>query len=538
MDKTKKISLFIFGLDRAGKTTIIEFLRQKKFIPQNRPTLGVQISQLIFQNLQLEVFDAGGQANVRSQWEIYLQKPHVLVFVIDATDKDQKRIQEARGELDRILRNPRVSGIPLLVLVNKIDEPTGMSKRAVQEKYNLENNVMGGWNRDTAIYEVSGAQGTNIAAALNAMTSMVLKDEAIEYFVNEEIKIQSKHMLSTYKDLIQKGNDMFKEHQNYEALAHLNLARDLYDNLFQLGVLPSGKEYQKLATLSKRIEAAIEEQERVKEDKAPPSYLKALQDEGKDIELKKKVIKKVMVFLFGLDRAGKTTFVEFLKDERYKEHAPTLGMNLAHLVLGNVSFEFNDLGGQVALRPTWMNYWKNQDVIVFMVDAADSARFPEANRALKSVIERPEPRGKPLLVLASKVDLPEAKPRVVVETALGLHEISKSRNDWAMYEISIKSNVNVDRALNYIVSIVMQDADVERFISKELKRLVKNYKEMFKAYMNEAKQLEGKKAWDECLDRLYKARAIQEELFKQGDGKAQKEIKKIADTIRRIEIHV
>nr|MDO8116424.1 ADP-ribosylation factor-like protein [Candidatus Sigynarchaeota archaeon] len=175
--------------------------------------------------------------------------------------------------------------------------------------------------------------------------------------------------------------------------------------------------------------------------------------------------------------------------------------------------------------------------MIFMVDAADSRRFPEARDALLSVIGRPETRGKPLLVLASKVDLPEAKPRVVVETSLGLHEIDRNRNEWAMYEVSIKSNFNVDRALNYIVSIIMQDADVEKFISNELKRLVKNYKAMFKAYMGEAKQLERNRSWSEALDRLYKARAIQEELFKQGDGKAQKEIKKIADAIRRVEIH-
>ena len=48
----KRISIFIFGLDRVGKTTIVEFLKEKKFLPQN-PTIGVSISQIVFQFYRL-----------------------------------------------------------------------------------------------------------------------------------------------------------------------------------------------------------------------------------------------------------------------------------------------------------------------------------------------------------------------------------------------------------------------------------------------------------------------------------------------------
>src|SRR5271157_6566704 len=94
----KRISIFIFGLDRVGKTTIVEFLKEKKFLPQN-PTIGVSISQIVFQNLTLEFTDVGGQKRFRADWDNYLKKPHVLVFVIDASDRDDARIQEARQEL-------------------------------------------------------------------------------------------------------------------------------------------------------------------------------------------------------------------------------------------------------------------------------------------------------------------------------------------------------------------------------------------------------------------------------------------------------
>ena len=55
-------------------------------------------------------------------------------------------------------------------------------------------------------------------AVLNAMTSMVLKDEAIEYFINKELKEQCKHLQSSFKDFIQRGKEAFKNEKYYPAL--------------------------------------------------------------------------------------------------------------------------------------------------------------------------------------------------------------------------------------------------------------------------------------------------------------------------------
>ena len=98
-----KIQIFVFGLNKVGKTTLVEYLREKKFVPQS-PTIGVSISQIIFQNLTMEFTDVGGQKQFRQMWEEHLKQPHVLVYVIDASDRDEDRVQDGRFELHKLLK--------------------------------------------------------------------------------------------------------------------------------------------------------------------------------------------------------------------------------------------------------------------------------------------------------------------------------------------------------------------------------------------------------------------------------------------------
>ncbi|MBD3185865.1 GTP-binding protein, partial [Candidatus Bathyarchaeota archaeon] len=242
--KERVIKIFIFGLNQVGKTTIVEYFRERKFIPQS-PTIGVSISRLIFSRLVLDITDVGGQELFRREWTSYLKKPHVLMFVIDGTDRITSRIRQGRQELDRILGIPRISGVPLLVLINKSDAALSMSKRAAMDKYQLQSIK----DRQVAIYEVSAKTGVNMDAALNALTSMVLKDDAIEYFVNEEVRKQSRRLLTSFNEFMKKGTSAFKKKEYFEAIASLNIAKELYSNLFQLGVVESGKSYQKLVSM-------------------------------------------------------------------------------------------------------------------------------------------------------------------------------------------------------------------------------------------------------------------------------------------------
>jgi len=53
-------------------------------------------------------------------------------YVVDAADHDNVSI--SRSEIHDLLSKPSLSGIPLLVLGNKIDKPGALSKQALTDQ--------------------------------------------------------------------------------------------------------------------------------------------------------------------------------------------------------------------------------------------------------------------------------------------------------------------------------------------------------------------------------------------------------------------
>jgi len=563
----KRISIFIFGLDRVGKTTIVEFLKEKKFLPQN-PTIGVSISQIVFQNLTLEFTDVGGQKRFRADWPNYLKKPHVLVFVIDASDRDDTRIQEARQELHKLLENPKVIGIPILILINKVDLSAEliMQKDTIVKKYGT-NKITG---RDMAIYEVSAKTGKNLDAVLNAMTTMVLKDEGIALIIDEQVREQSKELLRRYNKFMDAGNEAYKMKQLDQALASLNIAKEIGANLFQLGILSRGKDFKKLSSLIAKIEKeqdavnatvdipspamyaemSIEQEPTAKPAKktaAPPKPVVEEQATTESLEQqlkapnmfvpgekpapsiatkkesgKKQKAKKVKLFLVGTDQTGIFSFREYLAKEKFASSVNPLAINMTSIVFNNVEFTFNNLVKIDDKVENVMAEWNDPDLIVFVVDSVDINGFSFAKRALFTILGKPEAKGKPVLVLANNFDANEAQPMAFIDKIV---ELKHSREkDAGIYEVSIKYDYNLEEPLNFMTTTILKDESVKKLVSAELQRRIDNMKEMYDALLKEARSLEKSKKVQEAFNRVAKAKVIQEELFKYYP-KAQKEIK-------------
>ena len=52
--------------------------------------------------------------------------------------------------------------------------------------------------------------------------------------------------------------------------------------------------------------------------------------------------------------------------------------HLVELQIGNITFNTYDIGGHQMVRKLWADFSMQVDGVVFMVDAADVARLPEA----------------------------------------------------------------------------------------------------------------------------------------------------------------
>ncbi|XP_023241142.1 ADP-ribosylation factor-like protein 4C isoform X1 [Centruroides sculpturatus] len=134
------------------------------------------------------------------------------------------------------------------------------------------------------------------------------------------------------------------------------------------------------------------------------------------------------VAMLGLDSAGKTTALYRLKFDQYVNTVPTIGFNCEHVkgTVGKIkgaSFTIWDVGGQEKVRPLWKSYTRGTDGIVFVVDSVDVERMDEARMELLRTAKHPENISVPILVLANKQDLPDAKSAEEVEKILGLQEL-------------------------------------------------------------------------------------------------------------------
>ncbi|MCP4763585.1 MAG: PAS domain S-box protein [archaeon] len=119
--KQKGVKIFIFGLAKAGKTTIIQGIRNEIPTP-TIPTTNVNIARLFVENLSMFAYDAPGQSKFRDMWEPYFKNQDGLVFVLDSNDiGDEEKVSEARKILHKIANLPELSNLPLLILFNKID---------------------------------------------------------------------------------------------------------------------------------------------------------------------------------------------------------------------------------------------------------------------------------------------------------------------------------------------------------------------------------------------------------------------------------
>lgn len=127
---SKNLELVIIGLENSGKTTLVGQLCNGQ--PGNAgPTIGVDIKNFKRGGLNMKVWDLGGQAQYRQEWGKFLRGADAIIYVMDASNKESLSI--AKRELHSTLDDRAVSGIPLLIVGNKIDVQGHLTEKEIIE---------------------------------------------------------------------------------------------------------------------------------------------------------------------------------------------------------------------------------------------------------------------------------------------------------------------------------------------------------------------------------------------------------------------
>ena len=84
------------------------------------------------------------------------------------------------------------------------------------------------------------------------------------------------------------------------------------------------------------------------------------------------------LLVLGLDNAGKSTLLTLLVRNEVVPHAPTHQPVTDLITIGSMKMRAVDMGGHEIARRMWEMYSQDADGIVYIVDAMDRERFPEA----------------------------------------------------------------------------------------------------------------------------------------------------------------
>ncbi|KAM6225051.1 small COPII coat GTPase SAR1A-like [Rhynchocyon petersi] len=107
--------------------------------------------------------------------------------------------------------------------------------------------------------------------------------------------------------------------------------------------------------------------------------------------------------LLGLDNAGESTVLHMLRDDRLRQHVPTLHAASEELTMAGMTFTTFDLGGHEQAHQVWKNYLPSINGIVLLVDYADHAHLMESNTAGQGNVSLKELNASPMEVLTCSV---------------------------------------------------------------------------------------------------------------------------------------
>jgi GTP-binding protein SAR1 len=110
------------------------------------------------------------------------------------------------------------------------------------------------------------------------------------------------------------------------------------------------------------------------------------------------------ILLVGLDDAGKTTLTGRLTQNRLIQPSPTSRPSKHEIKIGSTLLAITDVGGHKQARRLWRDYMFASTRLIFIIDASNRQRLPEARHELLSILNDEEIQSMPLLILANKID--------------------------------------------------------------------------------------------------------------------------------------
>ncbi|OLS16410.1 MAG: small GTP-binding protein [Promethearchaeota archaeon CR_4] len=162
---------------------------------------------------------------------------------------------------------------------------------------------------------------------------------------------------------------------------------------------------------------------------------------------------KAKLFVFGLDKAGKTAILNRLRGQSFEPTRPTLSVDVEQFEKEHLVFQSYDLAGQASLRNSWLQYLPNSNGLIFVIDYSDPGRFKEAFTEFTRVLGNTEARILPILIYANKKDIYKRFEIAKFATIFDLRKLLK--NPWKVMPCSAKTGEGLEEGLKWLVDNIL-----------------------------------------------------------------------------------
>lgn len=164
----RQARVVMVGLDAAGKTTILHHMAFGETI-ETLPTIGFTLQTVKQGKLEFNVWDIGGQTELRHLWQHYYRNADGVIFVVDSADLLESRKLEAKEALEGVSESEDLSGVPFLVFANKQDVSGCMDPAAVSKMLGVDSLRANG--REVHVEGCSGLSGQGLDAGLKWLSA-------------------------------------------------------------------------------------------------------------------------------------------------------------------------------------------------------------------------------------------------------------------------------------------------------------------------------------------------------------------------------
>ena len=120
-----------------------------------------------YENINFQMWDLGGQSEIRPFWRCYYPKTNAVVFVIDSSDKE--RMDIVKQELFLLLQEDDLKGVPVMILANKQDIEGCLTDVQISESMGLTEIK----NRPWALFKTIAKTGKGVDDAFKWLVNTI-----------------------------------------------------------------------------------------------------------------------------------------------------------------------------------------------------------------------------------------------------------------------------------------------------------------------------------------------------------------------------